>query len=78
MKSTGTTNRLRCIVCDEEARIRGLCRCCYQSAWNLVSTGETTWGELVKRGMALQAGARGRQKSKFRETLDRILASPAR
>jgi hypothetical protein len=44
--------RVRCLVphCDRDAECRGLCRSCYQSAYQLVVTGSITWDELEARG----------------------------
>lgn len=34
--------------CEEEAQSRGLCRCCYNAARNLILAGKATWEQLEK------------------------------
>lgn len=49
---TATIRRARCRVprCEREAISRGLCRRCYQAAWELVHAETITWEQLENRG----------------------------
>lgn len=42
-----------CLVpdCDNDARCRGVCDGCYQSAWKMVRMGEITFEELEAQGL---------------------------
>jgi len=49
---TVVTRKPRCRVprCQRDAECRGVCRSCYQSAYQLVAAGAITWKELEDRG----------------------------
>lgn len=49
---TTTETPVKCLVpdCDRETEIRGLCRPCYNRAYQLVMAGRTTWEALEERG----------------------------
>lgn len=58
--------RCRRPQCWRGAMSRGLCGSCYQVAYQLVTSGATTWEELEKRGKA--DSLRRNAKSWFLET----------
>ena len=47
--------KLQCIhpECDHDARSRGLCPACYQTAYRMVRDGTTTWQTLEDAGKVL-------------------------
>lgn len=57
-KKTAKDEAQPCLVpeCQKEAKLRGLCPSCYQSARRLVAHGEVTWEELGRRGRARPTG----------------------
>ena len=46
---------MKCLIknCNNDAKVRGLCVRCYQTARRLVKQGKTTWGDLAARGLVL-------------------------
>ena len=50
--TVATRLRAKCRVphCHRDGISRGLCRSCYQSAYQLVAGGTVTWTELERRG----------------------------
>lgn len=51
-RTVAVSRRPKCRVphCRRDAECRGLCRSCYQSAYQLVSDGVVTWDDLERRG----------------------------
>lgn len=45
----------KCLLCDNEPHVRGLCKRCYGSARQKVTSGLTTWDQLVEMGLVLPA-----------------------
>jgi hypothetical protein len=62
---------MKCLVdgCEGEAKTRGLCHKCYQTAFMSVKKGKTTWDELVKLGLVKPASSCPPGRSDFSKAL---------
>lgn len=49
-RTIATRSRCRVPRCTRAAECRGLCRSCYQSAYQLVTAELVTWEQLEKQG----------------------------
>ena len=45
--------------CEKEAKVRGLCRPCYQAAYIQVQRGKVTWKQLADAKLAIIDSGRG-------------------
>ena len=61
----------KCLIegCEGEAKTRGLCHKCYQTAFMSVKKGKTTWDELVKLGLVKPASSCPPGRSDFSKAL---------
>jgi len=72
----------RCLIegCERDAKTRGLCKSCYQTACKAVKADKTTWEELESMGLVLKAKRlKGiDNESPFRVALEKKQAEPAK
>lgn len=49
------SSKTKCLTCEREAKVRGLCKRCHVAALRAIKSGEATEKSLVKQGLILES-----------------------